>query len=363
MKKIHWSLVIGIIILALSLGLGAYNYSIFPNSTPVVVKTSFVVTNLFWAAFGLLLILNYFWNKNDSTEVITEDVSYLNKKQNKIFSYYIIVMLIASVDMWVTNNYSSGLNILNLTTIFDLILNLVLAYYVYILFTNKRNVGKELLYVLVVYCATWFFIDLYRGYWIKSAVSLTPLLYFVYAIKADLDHKKYRFINYVLLPLVIVINISISYLSSPVLSKLEKTNQKVYMEYTNASTDLNAAYSLIFQKETPNIVEIKDIKDKSITLEEKINAYLSSLDNLKAEQEKQMPSTSKIMALKSISEASQTMEIYLRQDKKIQEFSTYFANLNLKNLTDEQKLKISSYVKEIEGFNIEARTLSVGFLN
>jgi vacuolar-type H+-ATPase subunit I/STV1 len=160
MKKIHWSLVIGIIILALSLGLGAYNYSIFPNSTPVVVKTSFVVTNLFWAAFGLLLILNYFWNKNDSTEVITEDVSYLNKKQNKIFSYYIIVMLIASVDMWVTNNYSSGLNILNLTTIFDLILNLVLAYYVYILFTNKRNVGKELLYVLVVYCATWFFIDL-----------------------------------------------------------------------------------------------------------------------------------------------------------------------------------------------------------
>jgi hypothetical protein len=76
-----------------------------------------------------------------------------------------------------------------------------------------------------------------------------------------------------------------------------------------------------------------------------------------------MPSTSKIMALKSISEASQTMEIYLRQDKKIQEFSTYFANLNLKNLTDEQKLKISSYVKEIEGFNIEARTLSVGFLN
>lgn len=325
-----------------------------------------VLTDLMWSGLGIFLVLNYFWKKKEeettlNTDNISNNPDTLDKKQNRIFGYILIIGFIGSIDFWVTNNYLAGVTFVNLFVILDILVNLFFVYFIFNLFKNKINVTKPLLYWLIVYNLIWAVVEGFRYEWIGVISSILPIIYFLYAVKSNRNLKNYRISNYVILPLMVIFTVSLSYFAHPTLRKLFKDESRLEKEYNNASTDAGNAYAVIFKKDTINSVDVQNIEDKVVIVEEKINRLLLALDELEKEQNKQFPSTEKLKTLENIDQVRTIQKIFLEQAKKIKEFMDYLQTVNLNSLTENQKLEISRYVNTVEAYNSQARDVILSF--
>ena len=168
---------------------------ILSNPTDLIrVNIAQGVTNLLWIALGLFLIGIYVKSKQSEDAGIIqnqvapdspEDITRLKKYRNWIFGFVIIFEILGSVGSWIVNDYTAGFSLINTEIIFDVLVNIVLAYILVELFRNKKGVLTLLLVTALTMGVVEGAIDLMRHEWYSAASCFLGLsLYFGVAILA-----------------------------------------------------------------------------------------------------------------------------------------------------------------------------------
>jgi len=370
MKNSRWSLIIGLLLIAINLLGGAYNLSQNPSEF-LEVNVSSGIMHLLWTCFGLYLVINYLKSEqrkdaSDAEHVIvpdsTEDKAILKTKLNRTIAYFIIVLFIGSTNIWLLNNYLAGLTLNNIGVIFDVVLNLILIYFAINLLRNK-DVWVPLSYTIIIYTFGGLIIYLSKKEWLYAMANIMPAVYFIFAMKMPLNRKYYRLSNMVVLPMVIVLLATFVTLGQTKITAQQKTEARLEQEYVNANTDASTAYTSLIQKQLPSQDDILDAENKIIKRNEKLNLLMAAIKDLQTEYQKQFTTPQQKNTLRKLENDLAILTLYQKQGAKLEQFTKYYKSLNFKSISDLEIIFINRIAREIEDFNSQARDLQLTFDN
>src|SRR3989339_369249 len=136
MKKAStWAGIIG----GITIASGIYNLAKFITDPTSLfwVNVATVVNEIIWLAFGIFLVYLFIRlrHKDDTQGLVTEivpgsqeDVSKLERQRNRVFAFFLLVETMFSAEVWILNDYRAGLSIINIATIFDLVLHIAFVW-------------------------------------------------------------------------------------------------------------------------------------------------------------------------------------------------------------------------------------------
>ncbi len=367
MKSSKWMLFFGILLLILSV---LMFIGFFTNPSKIlVIKISAVFSAISWFAFGLVLILVYLNRKHkeetsgtlpENIPDSSEDKEILVKKQNAIFAYFIFISIILTSYLWILNDYTQGLTLINIQTIFDLVLNLILAYLVTMLILGKGDRTK-LLYAVIFYSLGGSVIELLRGQWYFAVAQSLPIIFFYYAIKGEPSRKRHRISNFIILPSVILAIIVLGYIQNYNLTKIQKEESKAEQAYFNANTDLGTAYSYLLQQDKPTKEDAQSVQDKALVGKKKMTELVDKIHMVQEEYKKELSSVQKITSLQVFQNSLELLDIFNKQNDEIIGFMEYLKKIDTQNITEAQRVEIGRYVRAVEDYNRQSRELSLEF--
>jgi hypothetical protein len=355
MKQSRWSLVIGVLLVIVNLLLCAGNLS---NPHEIVrVNIAQSVGYILWIALGVFLIINYFKLKalEDAGEGIhrDNDIERLKIRRNKIFAYVLIIEIIGSSSYWILNNYTAGLTPVNISMIFDLLVNLVFVFCVFAFLTNK-NILRFFLLTIIVYTIGGIVMAFLRDDWVLAVTQIAFGSYFIYAISTPLTLKNHRIANFIILPLALAITLIFVSYESGITNNMWQTANKSELEFTNATTDLSNGYVALLQDndlEQPDFDELKALINRR---EEKMNKYNESLEKLKIDLGNDVISQTQIDSLKKINTILAVTALHKKQAEVLRELISYSEKIDFdKDLSDKQSEEINRYIKEIDNISIQ----------
>jgi len=356
-KPSTWAAIIGGILTASSL------YQLANSLTHLTdlfwVNTAIIVTNLLWIALGIFLITIYLRGrqKEDAGHVAVkaaldspEDVEVLKKQRRWIFAFVIFVEVIGSVGSWILNNYAAGPTLINVETIFDILLNVVLFYLVIEMLRNKRNILNLFFYTIIVYGLGGTIIELLRHHWYWAVISALFALYFAYAIKAPLNRKNHRIAHVIILPAFIILSLAFSYFANARITELTKKDELLGQQFSNDTGTLTAAYQRYLQWGIPDAKTIQDVR---YALEERDKRAREIVDNLNALKEahgKELPSILQKKALERIRHLQGIISVHREQAEKLSLLMDYSEKVDFYNPSDQQLSDISNLIKEVNSY-------------
>ncbi|OGF66931.1 hypothetical protein A3I27_00465 [Candidatus Giovannonibacteria bacterium RIFCSPLOWO2_02_FULL_43_11b] len=352
-----WGAIIGGVIIAGSVYQGA---KVLTNPTDLfLVNIAIFVPNLLTVALGVFLVGIYFKSKqkeDEGQEPIKfapdspQDIESLAKKRNWIIGFLLLLEIIGSSATWILNDYAAGFAPVNISTIFDVLVNISLLYISIELFKGKRNVLNLLFYTAIVYALGAAFVYIWREHYYGGAVNVLFNLYIIYAIKAPLNRKNFRIAHLAFLPVFVISLFAVTYFDNGNIPELTKKEMLLEQQFLNDSNTLIGTYQLYLQREAPDAREIQDVKDAIEKRDKKSQEIIDNLRTLKSEYEKQISTVAQKETFERIKYLLEMMNIHQAQALKVKELMDYSEKVNFRNLSDKQKSDISNFKKEVDGY-------------
>jgi len=349
----RWTLVIGIAIVALALIGQAFD--LVQPSDIRIVDVAGALNSLMWIIFGGYLIYLYVQARNGlSSEVAAlpaagspEDRERLRIRRNWIIAILLVVSFVISADSWIVNNYFAGATLANIEVIFDLIFNLGFLWIAVELFRGKRDVTKVLLYAIIVYSAVEGVLEYMRGFPFLGLAVLIPLAYFVFALTAPINRRNHMIAQVVLLPLVIILSLAVTELDNLKLTGMVKAETLLENQYSDDTDNINNLYSRFLQSDSPSRVDMQNILTAIDKRDAKYQEILTSLGNIRAEYEKQLPATDQLKNIEHTDDFLAVLAAQQAQTDKAKEVMQYAEQLNFAYLSDAQMQKLSDLESQI----------------
>lgn len=320
-----------------------------------------IFSDLLWVALGIYLLAVYLKSKKqEDVEQLSikpeantpEDKEQLSKTRNRVLGILLAIEIIISSSAWILNNYAAGLTPVNVFIIFDLFANLVLAYLVVELLRNKRNVLTLLLCVVILIALVEGGIDLFWRHEVWDAVSqVITSAYFVYLIKMPLTRQNVRIAYLIVLPLVIVLFVACALIGNARYDTQNKSESLIEQQYSSDTDNINNSYTPFTNKDVPSITDIQNTQAAIAMRNSKLQELLVSLNTIRAQDEKELPSVDQIKRIQNIDDFVIILNLEKQQTDVITKLMNYVQNLDLNSLSNEQKTQMTSLEQQVQSYN------------
>jgi hypothetical protein len=361
MKKTTWALIIGMLVFIVSV-FGIVGVIDEPNDL-LIINISGILQNLLWMVFGIFLIITYvkYHKKQDQnllnnsiTPDSPEDKENLRVSRSRILGYILIIAFIPSLEYWLLADYSAGLNIINISTIFDLLVNLIFAYIIIQLFRGK-DVIKLLLYTVIVYGVGGLLFGILQQDFSLAVTQILMSGYFVFVILMPLNRKNHRLAYFVILPIVLVLMFIAVEIDQLKLNKLLRDEAKIEQEFLNLTDDVNTTYLSILEKDYVARGDLDDILNGLDKREVKRQEVISKVEEIKDELNRQHRLADQIYSIKTWDIYLESLDIHRQQGEKLRGLVQYYKTIDSNNISNEQRIKIDDFSREIDSYNIQLR--------
>ncbi|MBY0293887.1 hypothetical protein K2Q08_00985 [Patescibacteria group bacterium] len=311
------------------------------------VNVAFYADALIHVALGAFLIWTYYKLKHAE-----EPGGALQKNQDHrltIFRNWVMGIIIffeiaGSIASWILNDYSAGLNLLNISSIFDLIANIVLFYFTVELLRG-RNKLNHFFWTILIYGLVSAGLMVFRQHWYGALMALAFSGYFIYAIKAQLNSKNFKVAHYIILPLLLIALAASSPFDNGKIHDLTKQYDLLQQQIRDAATELNSSF--INFSDDPNSIDAKNLQRSLEKYTQRMDMIAINNHELQAEYQKQIPSISQKKSLEKLRFDLQFIDIYRTQSDKMQKLINYSNNLNFQSLTQTQLETLNALEQEI----------------
>src|SRR3989344_5284277 len=211
-KPSFWAGVIGFILILGNIPNLAAN--IYNPTDLFMVNVAICIGSILWIGFGLFLVAIFLRGKykDDASQASLKvepnspgDIEILARRRNWTLGFVLLLELLGSLEVWILNNYTAGLTLINIGVIFDVLVNIFFFYIAVELFRGKRKVLNALFYIVIIYGLVWAIIDGLRIHLYGAFIGIIMAIYFVYAIKAPLNRKNHRIAHLILLPIFLIL--------------------------------------------------------------------------------------------------------------------------------------------------------------
>jgi hypothetical protein len=357
-RKSYWIAIIGAVLVVCNL-IAAVLLISKPIDHPLYV-TAAALSDLAWVGLGVYIFLIYLNRKrdDDAGTVVSlpeantpEDQKRLERRRNWILGFVILFQILGSFTTWILNDYTAGLTLVNIETIFDLIANAFFFYLAIELFRNKRNVLNILLYTTIFYILVETIMDYMRLGLVAATIQLPVLVFFICAIKAPITRKSQRTVFLIILPVALLLSIALSDFADAGTNKLLKDENLIEQQYSTDTGSVNSVYTIYLQKDVPSASDIQNIESAIAKRDKRAETERTSIQNIESLYKKDLSSLGQVKNLILINDTKETLSIQDQQANKVTELMNYSKTVNLQNLTASQKAHIDSLKKEVDDFN------------
>lgn len=356
-KASFWAKLVGILLLISGIfGIG----NIVSKPTSIYsVNLAVIISSIITAGIGIFLFLLFMKNKQnennkedlqDHIADSEEDKNILFRKRNNILGFILLINLLGSSESFVLNDYSVGFTLLNIWVIFDILANILFLYIAVSLFKGK-DVLKLFFYSIIIYLLAWTALDMYMKEWYQAILDVLLGGYFLYTIKAPLNRQNFRIANWFILGGIIIMLSASSFFSNTKIINMEKQSGFLENQFSDKSATLNNLYSGFLQKDSPNIVDIKDIKEAALDRDKKIDEMIQNVNNIQLEYSKKLPSVERKKILENNKYYLRLLDTHKIQSSKIIILMDYAEKLDFKNITQKQLEILSELKKDVDKVN------------
>jgi hypothetical protein len=312
-----------------------------------LVNVAFYVDMILHVALGAFFVWTYYKVKQAEEPggaLQKDQPQRLRLLRNWIISFIIFFEFAGSVSSWVLNDYFAGFTVLNISSIFDLLANIVLVYFA-VEFLRGKNKLNQFFWTILIYGVVGAILMLLRQHWYGAFGSLAFAGYFIYAIKAPLTSKQFRIAHLVILPLLIICMFASGSFDNGRIPELAKQYDLLEQQLSDATADVNGSY-INFSK-NPNSIDLQNMQQGLEKYNQRTNMLVTNIQELQAEYRKQIPSFSQQKTIEKLRFNLLFLDIYHEQSAKMQELIDYSKNLNLKNLTKAQLESLNTLEQSI----------------
>lgn len=356
-KPSTWAGIFGVILIATNV-IGAAilltNLSILPK-----VNIALIVGSVFNLALGLFLIGLFIKGrqKEDAAKAVephvvnsTEDIAVLTRYRNWIVAFVLAFEVIGSTQLWILNDYTAGFTLINLTVIFDALINILIAYFAFELFRGKKNVLSPLFFTILVFSIVEAGLAALMYQWAGAVYALLFGFYILFAIKISVNRKNFRISHLVILPLIFLASFAVPLIDNQKINELQKNQALLEGKYTNDSGVISSSYALFFQRQAPNRAEIQNVIDGVHKRESRKQEILTNISALEIEYKNDLPRVQQQEALEYLNFKRQVIALDAEQGEKLENFMEYALTLNFANLTQKQLDEIIERRNEIDSY-------------
>ncbi|MES2668562.1 MAG: hypothetical protein V4644_02655 [Patescibacteria group bacterium] len=318
-------------------------------SDPVEVRGAAAagsILSLLWIAFGAFLIAISLKRETDLAPDKDEAVR-LSINRNWIFAFILLVSFIASAETWLMNDYMAGFTSLNLTIIFDLVLNLILFYFVVRLLQDKTRLPKGFLATIVVYSIGLAALYLWRGFPLAAMSSLAILAYFCFAILAPLTKRNHQIAHLVLLPLMLALSVGLVVIEEKPTQDLIEREAAIDQHYADDASAVFYSYETYLEKDMPSEDDIRDVQESIEQWNATADENIVVIEELQDANRRQLPSITKETNIEYWRQILVLVEMRREEFGKIQELMDYVKTLDLDALSLEQRNRINALEEEV----------------
>jgi len=350
MKKSYILLaIVGWFLIAINT-LGAANLTTRLTNLPQV-NVAFFIDALLHVAMGALFIWTYYKLKKASGQeglLPASEHERLDIFRRWVLSFVILYAIAGSVSVWVLNDYTVGLTLINISVIFDLFVNVLLLVIVIGLLYG-RNWLNQLLWAMVAYGLVSAALLVARDHWYGALMYIVYVGYFVYAIKAPLTQRHFRIAHFVIFPIAIIITFASTYFDNGNIPSLVKQSSLLQQQYTNDSNELS--YHFANFSKTPNSIDLQNMQQSLDKRNERLQKLIDNGLGLKAEYLKQLPNISQQETIEEIRLTLRAYAVHQEQSQKLGELIKYAKKLDLTNLTSQQMIELNTLGQVINSYS------------
>jgi len=377
MKKLStWAGIVGglLVIVNLLIGVRAFN-----NLTGIpILDVAILGTHILYILLGAFFIFVFFKLKHKEDVNIDhekpipnspEDIQLLMVKRSWVIGLLLVITAINSAQVWILNDYRTGLTPINITVIFDILFNAAFLYFAFELLRGKWDIARFFLYVAGLYALGYFALNFWRGDNIASLVLVIWVLYFGYAILLPQNRRNFRTAHFLILPLFLVS--SLLYIMFAIMQPLEplfREKDLLAQQYANNTSRTGTAYGVFIQRDLPIEADIRELRDSVTERKAKIQAIYANFDRIEQELATQLPTIETRKMLERIALERKLLAVHQEEMNKILEFVDYVKGLNFFLLTDEQRDRIAFFKSEVAAFtdrltefNFKMQNSNLGF--
>ncbi len=357
-KPTLWAGIAGALLIIFNVLGGA----VFATHLTNIVRLNIAISvNILGAiAIGILLVCVYFNSrqKEEATGVqgallpdSPEDKTVLSRRRNWILGVLFLFEISGSAPIWILNNYTAGLTVINMAVIFDVLVNIAIAYAVVGLLTGKKYGLSALFYASIVATLGWTISAIAMHQWFGAVISLVMGAYVVFAIKAPVNRKNFRIAHLVLLPLYIVLSFSLPTIDDRQIEQLGKKEALLEQQFTDINNGLTSDYAIFLNRQSPDGAEIPSVINGVETRKEKIDEIRQNIAEIQSAYNQKLPSIKQRESIERYAYLLRTLDIHVAQGDKVVEFMNYAKTVHYNALTEKQKEDLIAYKQAINDFS------------
>lgn len=336
--------------------------SVLSNPTDLPrVNLAAGITYLLWIGFGFFLLSVYFKSKKkeDSGQMAQkvepntpEDLVRLGKMRNWVIAFVLLYVAINSAQMWILNDYTAGLTLVNIEVIFDLVTNIIFVFLAITLLRGKKNVLDLVLLTMLGVLIVGGVLSYMREGWMLAVAAVPIAFYFIYAIKAPLNRTNFRIAHVFILPAAMICVFALVSIGNADLNKLLETDRLLFEQSSTQNGVTAQAYTIFLQKNKPTASDIQNTKD-ALTAGDHIAVKILNdvIKEARIKFRKQLPTIPQQKQLYHLDNYETFVNLNREQGKKMTEFMDYAAMLDFDNLSQKQVTDLSTFRNEVDGFS------------
>lgn len=287
-----------------------------------------------------------------------EDIRSIYRKQYLVLAFFFLYEFVFSFQSWAVNDYSAGATWINAIMIFDIVWNIILLLLVVGVFLNKRNFFKPFAYTFIAGTLVEAAMSAALPDWNGVVSNILLAVFLVCATVIPLNRIRFRIINLILLPVVLILTAVAGIIAAIPLNQLNQNEGLLWQEYQQDISNVSSAYSVFIQSSAPTSIDIVNVQTTTAQMDKDAPQLISALDALQTLYQKQLPSVSQRENLKEIQLALQTINVDEQESKVAEELMSYCQDLNFNDLSAAQKSQISSLEQQQNSLNQQSNELN-----